>query len=40
MMGKVRTEAFLRRPLEELYDVAKDPAETRNLAGHPDHAVQ
>lgn len=38
MMGKVRVATFLRRPLEELYDVTKDPAETRNLAGDPAHA--
>jgi N-sulfoglucosamine sulfohydrolase len=37
-MGLRSTEAFLRRPLEELYDVEKDPTETRNLAGEAAHA--
>ncbi|MGL4554715.1 MAG: sulfatase family protein [Gemmataceae bacterium] len=36
-MGKVRVATFLRRPAEELYDVVKDPAESRNLAGDPEH---
>ena len=37
-MGVRGLETFLRRPLEELYDVEKDPAQTRNLAGDSAHA--
>jgi N-sulfoglucosamine sulfohydrolase len=37
-MGLRSTQAFLRRPLEELYDVEKDPTETRNLANEAAHA--
>jgi N-sulfoglucosamine sulfohydrolase len=29
---------FLHRPKEELYDIDKDPHETKNLAGDPKHA--
>jgi N-sulfoglucosamine sulfohydrolase len=38
MLGKRSVEAFVRRPLEELYDVVADPAEVKNLAGDPAHA--
>jgi N-sulfoglucosamine sulfohydrolase len=37
-LGLRSIEAFLRRPLEELYDIEKDPTETRNLAGDAAHA--
>jgi N-sulfoglucosamine sulfohydrolase len=37
-LGVRSLETFLRRPLEELYRVEKDPHETRNLAGQPAHA--
>lgn len=30
---------YLRRPAEELYHTAADPAEMTNLAGHPDYAA-
>jgi len=32
--------AFLKRPSEELYDLRKDPGQTRNLAGDPAYATQ
>lgn len=38
-MGKRTVTQFVNRPLEELYDVAKDPAEANNLAGDPKHAA-
>jgi N-sulfoglucosamine sulfohydrolase len=34
-MGRRSVEAYLRRPEYELYDLAADPDETRNLAGEP-----
>lgn len=37
-MGARTVEQYVRRPLEELYDVQADPAETKNLAGDPAHA--
>jgi N-sulfoglucosamine sulfohydrolase len=30
-------QAYLHRPLEELYDLSKDPGETRNVAGDPEY---
>src|SRR5262249_42201870 len=38
MLGKRSVAQFLHRPAEELYDVEKDPTETRNLAGDAAHA--
>jgi N-sulfoglucosamine sulfohydrolase len=38
-MGKRTVDQFLHRPAEELYDVANDPAEARNLAGDPKYAA-
>ena len=40
--GKVsppRTHFWETKPAEELYDLAEDPDETRNLAGSPQHAA-
>jgi hypothetical protein len=37
-LGVRSAEALLQRPLEELYDVEKDPNETRNLAGEAGYA--
>ncbi len=34
-MGERDVKAYLHRPKEELYDLAKDPHELRNLAGTP-----
>ncbi|HET9448538.1 MAG TPA: sulfatase [Steroidobacteraceae bacterium] len=36
-LGVRSFDAFLRRPAEELYDLRKDRAETRNLANDPAH---
>ncbi len=38
-MGKRTVDQFIHRPAEELYDVASDPAEARDLAGDPKHAA-
>ena len=38
MMGKKSVESYLHRPLEELYDVQKDPMQLHNLANDPEHA--
>lgn len=38
MMGDRRVESFIHRPLEELYDLEKDPHELRNVAGDPANA--
>ena len=37
-MGKRSTRAYVFRPREELYDVAEDPAESKNLANDSEHA--
>ena len=37
-MGWRSTEAVLHHSEEELYDIEKDPAESKNLAGSPVHA--
>ena len=34
-MGKRNVSDFLQRPAEELYDIEKDPAESKNLANNP-----
>ena len=36
-LGARTLQAFLHRPSEELYDLRKDPAEVKNLAGDPAH---
>jgi hypothetical protein len=38
-MGLRVTKHVLHHQGEELYDVVKDPAETKNLAGMPEHAA-
>ena len=38
MLGKRSVEQYVRRPLEELYDLEKDPHELTNLAGEEAHA--
>jgi N-sulfoglucosamine sulfohydrolase len=38
MMGSRSVKAFLHRPKEELYDLAADPNELKNLAGDSSHA--
>ncbi|MBB3909406.1 sulfatase family protein [Sphingomonas desiccabilis] len=37
-LGARSQAAYRQRPAEELYDLARDPAELTNLAGDPDHA--
>ena len=32
-------KTYVRRPAEELYDLASDPAEVHNLAGHSEFAA-
>jgi N-sulfoglucosamine sulfohydrolase len=36
-LGARTVQAFLHRPVEELYDLRNDPSEVRNLAGDPAH---
>jgi N-sulfoglucosamine sulfohydrolase len=36
-LGARTVQAFLHRPVEELYDLRKDPSEVRNLADDPAH---
>jgi len=36
-LGKVAIATYLQRPQEELYDLKKDPDETRNIANDPAH---
>ncbi|KPL10585.1 hypothetical protein AMJ85_05500 [candidate division BRC1 bacterium SM23_51] len=38
MYGPRSVEAYLHRPLEEIYDLEKDPDEVRNVAGDPKYA--
>lgn len=38
-MGNRRVESFLHRPLEELYDLEKDPHELKNVAADPAYAA-
>jgi N-sulfoglucosamine sulfohydrolase len=37
-LGERTMEAYLHRPHEELYDLAKDPHESKNVAGDPKYA--
>ena len=36
-LGRRNLDSFLHRPREELYDLANDPGELRNLANDPEH---
>jgi N-sulfoglucosamine sulfohydrolase len=38
MMGDRSVESFIHRPLEELYDLEKDPHELKNMAADPAYA--
>jgi N-sulfoglucosamine sulfohydrolase len=38
--GKRTVGSYIQRPKFELYDLANDPAESRNLADDPAHAAQ
>jgi N-sulfoglucosamine sulfohydrolase len=38
MMGSRPVKSFLHRPKEELYDLAADPNELKNLEGDPSQA--
>jgi N-sulfoglucosamine sulfohydrolase len=38
LMGQRSLASFLRRPKEELYELAKDPNELTNVAGDPKYA--
>jgi N-sulfoglucosamine sulfohydrolase len=38
-MGRRSVAAFLNRPMEELYDLTKDPDELTNLAADAAHAA-
>ena len=38
MMGDRRVESYLHRPLEELYDLKRDPHELKNVATDPSYA--
>jgi N-sulfoglucosamine sulfohydrolase len=37
-LGERTLEAYLHRPHEELYDLTKDPHESKNVAGDPKYA--
>ena len=37
-MGKRSVQSYIQRPSFELYDIDKDPGESTNLAGNPEHA--
>lgn len=37
-LGKRSLQAFFHRPVEELYDVSKDPDEVKNLVDNPSYA--
>ena len=37
-MGERTVESFVHRPLEELYDLEKDPHELKNVATDPNYA--
>src|SRR5262249_25023906 len=38
MLGERSLESYLHRPHEELYDLEKDPHESKNVAGDPKYA--
>jgi N-sulfoglucosamine sulfohydrolase len=39
MLGQRSVADFLHRPKEELFDLAKDPHEMKNIAGDPANAA-